>query len=139
MKLLFPEELIDENLEGFKEKVTRTLKLFPKACAKGHSWRDCLSSCESPTRYSLQGEKTWRIKDASCLYLLLSAKPYSQAKDLKQALHGRQPMRIEGEKGVKTQSAPNHWPRTRKEILAEQFQPGRPSRSSREGIAARPD
>ncbi|CAA7027657.1 unnamed protein product [Microthlaspi erraticum] len=31
MKLLFPEELIDENLEGFKEKVTRTLKLFPKA------------------------------------------------------------------------------------------------------------
>ncbi|CAA7023172.1 unnamed protein product [Microthlaspi erraticum] len=95
--------------------------------AKGHSWRDCLSSCESPTRYSLQGEKTWRIKDASCLHLLLSAKPYSQAKDLKQALHGRQPMRIEGEKGVKTQSAPNHWPRTRKEILAEQFQPGRPS------------
>ncbi|CAA7048996.1 unnamed protein product [Microthlaspi erraticum] len=82
--------------------------------AKGHSWRDCLSSCESPTRYSLQGEKTWRIKDASCLHLLLSAKPYSQAKDLKQALHGRQPMRIEGEKGVKTQSAPNHWPRTRK-------------------------
>ncbi|CAA7044872.1 unnamed protein product [Microthlaspi erraticum] len=75
--------------------------------AKGHSWRDCLSSCESPTRYSLQGEKTWRIKDASCLHLLLSAKPYSQAKDLKQALHGRQPMRIEGEKGVKTQSAPN--------------------------------
>ncbi|CAA7038320.1 unnamed protein product [Microthlaspi erraticum] len=61
--------------------------------AKGHSWRDCLSSCESPTRYSLQGEKTWRIKDASCLHLLLSAKPYSQAKDLKQALHGRQPMR----------------------------------------------
>ncbi|CAA7034121.1 unnamed protein product [Microthlaspi erraticum] len=47
-------------------------------------------------------------------YLLLSAKPYSQAKDLKQALHGRQPMRIEGEKGVKTQSAPKHWPRTRK-------------------------
>ncbi|CAA7014891.1 unnamed protein product [Microthlaspi erraticum] len=82
--------------------------------AKGHSWRDCLSSCESPTRYSLQGEKTWRIKDASCLHLLLSAKPYSQAKDLKQALHGRQPMRIEGEKGVKTQSAPKHWPRTRK-------------------------
>ncbi|CAA7044977.1 unnamed protein product [Microthlaspi erraticum] len=31
MKLLFPKELIDENLEGFKEKVTRTLKLFPKA------------------------------------------------------------------------------------------------------------
>ncbi|CAA7021830.1 unnamed protein product [Microthlaspi erraticum] len=31
MKLLFPEELIDENLEGFKERVTRTLKLFPKA------------------------------------------------------------------------------------------------------------
>ncbi|CAA7051138.1 unnamed protein product [Microthlaspi erraticum] len=89
--------------------------------AKGHSWRDCLSSCESPTRYSLQGEKTWRIKDASCLHLLLSAKPYSQAKDLKQALHGRQPMRIEGEKGVKTQSAPKHWPRTRKKILAEQF------------------
>ncbi|CAA7045987.1 unnamed protein product, partial [Microthlaspi erraticum] len=57
--------------------------------------------------YSLQGEKTWRIKDASSLHLLLSAKPYSQAKDLKQALHGRQPMRIEGEKGVKTQSAPN--------------------------------
>ncbi|CAA7059704.1 unnamed protein product [Microthlaspi erraticum] len=46
-------------------------------------------------------------QDASCLHLLLSAKPYSQAKDLKQALHGRQPMRIEGEKGVKTQSAPN--------------------------------
>ncbi|CAA7017829.1 unnamed protein product [Microthlaspi erraticum] len=92
--------------------------------AKGHSWRDCLSSCESPTRYSLQGEKTWRIKDASCLHLLLSAKPYSQAKDLKQALHGRQPMRIEGEKGVKTQSAPKHWPRT----------------ASREGTSrARPD
>ncbi|CAA7034288.1 unnamed protein product [Microthlaspi erraticum] len=31
MKLLFPKELIDENLEGFKEKVTRTLQLFPKA------------------------------------------------------------------------------------------------------------
>ncbi|CAA7032099.1 unnamed protein product [Microthlaspi erraticum] len=31
MKLLFPKELIDENLEGFKERVTRTLKLFPKA------------------------------------------------------------------------------------------------------------
>ncbi|CAA7021032.1 unnamed protein product [Microthlaspi erraticum] len=30
-------------------------------------------------------------------------------------------MRIEGEKGVKTQSAPKHWPRTRKRILAEQF------------------
>ncbi|CAA7056353.1 unnamed protein product [Microthlaspi erraticum] len=49
-------------------------------------------------------------------------------------------MRIEGEKGVKTQSAPKHWPRTRKRILAEQFQfwptvtvePGRNSR-------ARPD
>ncbi|CAA7039413.1 unnamed protein product [Microthlaspi erraticum] len=94
----------------------------PRQCAKGHSWRDCLSSCESPTRYSLQGEKTWRIKDASCLHLLLSAKPYSQAKDLKQALHGRQPMRIEGEKGVKTQSAPNIG-RGRAKILAEQFQP----------------
>ncbi|CAA7030806.1 unnamed protein product [Microthlaspi erraticum] len=103
--------------------------------AKGHSWRDCLSSCESPTRYSLQGEKTWRIKDASCLHLLLSAKPYSQAKDLKQALHGRQPMRIEGEKGVKTQSAPNHWPRTRKsEFWPSNFHSGRP-RSSREGTA----
>ncbi|CAA7020994.1 unnamed protein product [Microthlaspi erraticum] len=89
-------------------------KVRKPSSAKGHSWRDCLSSCESPTRYSLQGEKTWRIKDASCLHLLLSAKPYSQAKDLKQALHGRQPMRIEGEKGVKTQSAPKHWPRTRK-------------------------
>ncbi|CAA7022542.1 unnamed protein product [Microthlaspi erraticum] len=31
MKLLFPKELIDESLEGFKEKVTRTLQLFPKA------------------------------------------------------------------------------------------------------------
>ncbi|CAA7014776.1 unnamed protein product [Microthlaspi erraticum] len=110
-------------------------KVRKPSSAKGHSWRDCLSSCESPTRYSLQGEKTWRIKDASCLHLLLSAKPYSQAKDLKQALHGRQPMRIEGEKGVKTQSAPKHWPRTRKRILAEQFQSGRPLRSSREGIA----
>ncbi|CAA7020431.1 unnamed protein product [Microthlaspi erraticum] len=90
-------------------------------CAKGHSWRDCLSSCESPTRYSLQGEKTWRIKDASCLHLLLSAKPYSQAKDLKQALHGRQPMRIEGEKGVKTQSAPNIGRGRAKVILAEQI------------------
>ncbi|CAA7043413.1 unnamed protein product [Microthlaspi erraticum] len=33
-----------------------------RSSAKGHSWRDCLSSCESPTRYSLQGEKTWQIK-----------------------------------------------------------------------------
>ncbi|CAA7047506.1 unnamed protein product [Microthlaspi erraticum] len=49
-------------------------------------------------------------------------------------------MRIEGEKGVKTQSAPKHWPRTRKVILAEQFQSGRPLRSSREGTSrARPD
>ncbi|CAA7053130.1 unnamed protein product [Microthlaspi erraticum] len=74
-------------------KIEDEAKPRRRHCAKGHSWRDCLSSCESPTRYSLQGEKTWRIKDASCLYLLLSAKPYSQAKDLKQALHGRQPMR----------------------------------------------
>ncbi|CAA7044974.1 unnamed protein product [Microthlaspi erraticum] len=44
-------------------------------------------------------------------------------------------MRIEGEKGVKTQSAPNHWPRTRKEIWPSKFQPGRPYRSSREGTA----
>ncbi|CAA7015406.1 unnamed protein product, partial [Microthlaspi erraticum] len=29
LKLLFPNELIDENLEGFKEKVARTLQLFP--------------------------------------------------------------------------------------------------------------
>ncbi|CAA7028553.1 unnamed protein product [Microthlaspi erraticum] len=108
-------------------------------CAKGHSWRDCLSSCESPTRYSLQGEKTWRIKDASCLHLLLSAKPYSQAKDLKQALHGRQPMRIEGEKGVKTQSAPNHWPRTRKEIWpSNSNRADRPVEPGRNGYA-RPD
>ncbi|CAA7021054.1 unnamed protein product [Microthlaspi erraticum] len=35
MKLLFPKELIDENLEGFKEKVTRTLQLFPKAFYQG--------------------------------------------------------------------------------------------------------
>ncbi|CAA7015073.1 unnamed protein product [Microthlaspi erraticum] len=116
-------------------------KVRKPSSAKGHSWRDCLSSCESPTRYSLQGEKTWRIKDASCLHLLLSAKPYSQAKDLKQALHGRQPMRIEGEKGVKTQSAPKHWPRTRKsEFWPSNSQSGRPLRSSREGISrARPD
>ncbi|CAA7054469.1 unnamed protein product [Microthlaspi erraticum] len=80
--------------------------------------------CESPTRYSLQGEKTWRIKDASSLHLLLSAKPYSQAKDLKQALHGRQPMRIEGEKGVKTQSAPNIGRGRAKNVLAEQFPTG---------------
>ncbi|CAA7045999.1 unnamed protein product [Microthlaspi erraticum] len=45
--------------------------------------------------------------------------------------------RIEGEKGVKTQSAPKHWPRTRKRILAEQFswptvtvEPGRNSSCS---------
>ncbi|CAA7061745.1 unnamed protein product [Microthlaspi erraticum] len=102
--------------------------------AKGHSWRDCLSSCESPTRYSLQGEKTWRIKDASCLHLLLSAKPYSQAKDLKQALHGRQPMRrrkrCENTIRAKTLAAD-----AQKRILAEQFQSGRPLRSSREGKA----
>ncbi|CAA7023107.1 unnamed protein product [Microthlaspi erraticum] len=35
LKLLFPKELIDENLEGFKEKVTRTLQLFPKALCQG--------------------------------------------------------------------------------------------------------
>ncbi|CAA7050251.1 unnamed protein product [Microthlaspi erraticum] len=107
-------------------KIEDEAKPRRRQCAKGHSWRDCLSSCESPTRYSLQGEKTWRIKDASCLHLLLSAKPYSQAKDLKQALHGRQPMRIEGEKGVKTQSAPKHWPRTRKKFWPSNFQSGRP-------------
>ncbi|CAA7036907.1 unnamed protein product [Microthlaspi erraticum] len=90
MKLLFPKELIDENLEGFKEKIL------------------------------IARRKDLEDQDASCLHLLLSAKPYSQAKDLKQALHGRQPMRIEGEKGVKTQSAPNHWPRTRKPV-----EPGR--------------
>ncbi|CAA7026014.1 unnamed protein product [Microthlaspi erraticum] len=44
-------------------------------------------------------------------------------------------MRIEGEKGVKTQSAPKHWPRTRKVILAEQFSFWPTVRSSREGIA----
>ncbi|CAA7046334.1 unnamed protein product [Microthlaspi erraticum] len=114
-------------------KIEDEAKPRRRQCAKGHSWRDCLSSCESPTRYSLQGEKTWRIKDASCLHLLLSAKPYSQAKDLKQALHGRQPMRIEGEKGVKTQSAPNIGRGRAKVILAEQFPTGRPLRSSREG------
>ncbi|CAA7039125.1 unnamed protein product [Microthlaspi erraticum] len=48
-------------------------------------------------------------------------------------------MRIEGEKGVKTQSAPNIGRGRAKEILAEQFQPGRPLRSSREGSRARPD
>ncbi|CAA7050378.1 unnamed protein product [Microthlaspi erraticum] len=74
--------------------------------------------------------KTWRIKT---LYLLLSAKPYSQAKDLKQALHGRQPMRIEGEKGVKTQSAPNHWPRTRK----REFWPSNSNRADRHGRAGK--
>ncbi|CAA7050863.1 unnamed protein product, partial [Microthlaspi erraticum] len=36
----------------------------------------------------------------------------------------RQALQIEGEKGVKTQSAPNHWPRTRRKILAEQFPTG---------------
>ncbi|CAA7047491.1 unnamed protein product [Microthlaspi erraticum] len=36
-------------------------------------------------------------------------------------------MRIEGEKGVKTQSAPKHWPRTRKsEFWPSKFQSGRP-------------
>ncbi|CAA7030147.1 unnamed protein product [Microthlaspi erraticum] len=30
MKLLFPKELIDENLEGFKERLIRTLQLFPR-------------------------------------------------------------------------------------------------------------
>ncbi|CAA7058466.1 unnamed protein product [Microthlaspi erraticum] len=118
-------------------------KVRKPSSAKGHSWRDCLSSCESPTRYSLQGEKTWRIKDASCLHLLLSAKPYSQAKDLKQALHGRQPMRIEGEKGVKTQSAPKHWPRTRKSNFGRAIliwptvtvEPGRNSRARPDSIA----
>ncbi|CAA7040077.1 unnamed protein product [Microthlaspi erraticum] len=105
-------------------------------CAKGHSWRDCLSSCESPTRYSLQGEKTWRIKDASCLHLLLSAKPYSQAKDLKQALHGRQPMRIEGEKGVKTQSAPNIGRGRAKVILAEQFHRADHGRAGKERLCS---
>ncbi|CAA7041277.1 unnamed protein product [Microthlaspi erraticum] len=49
-------------------------------------------------------------------------------------------MRIEGEKGVKTQSAPKHWPRTRKRNFGRAIPTGRPLRSSREGIArARPD
>ncbi|CAA7021659.1 unnamed protein product [Microthlaspi erraticum] len=104
MKLLFPKELIDENLEGFKEKIL------------------------------IARRKDLEDQDASCLHLLLSAKPYSQAKDLKQALHGRQPMRIEGEKGVKTQSAKTLAADAQK-VLAEQFQPGRPYRSSREGTA----
>ncbi|CAA7059168.1 unnamed protein product [Microthlaspi erraticum] len=60
--------------------------------------------------------KEKRLGGSRCLLSLSSpeCQAYSQAKDLKQALHGRQPMRIEGEKGVKTQSAPKHWPRTRK-------------------------
>ncbi|CAA7029857.1 unnamed protein product [Microthlaspi erraticum] len=49
-------------------------------------------------------------------------------------------MRIEGEKGVKTQSAPKHWPRTRKRDFGRAIPTGRPLRSSREGISrARPD
>ncbi|CAA7019953.1 unnamed protein product [Microthlaspi erraticum] len=48
-------------------------------------------------------------------------------------------MRIEGEKGVKTQSAPKHWPRTRKRILAEQFHSGRPSVEPGRNSRARPD
>ncbi|CAA7049406.1 unnamed protein product [Microthlaspi erraticum] len=49
-------------------------------------------------------------------------------------------MRIEGEKGVKTQSAPKHWPRTRKENFGRAIPIWPTVRSSREGISrARPD
>ncbi|CAA7049284.1 unnamed protein product [Microthlaspi erraticum] len=49
-------------------------------------------------------------------------------------------MRIEGEKGVKTQSAPKHWPRTRKRDFGRAIPIWPTVRSSREGISrARPD
>ncbi|CAA7015101.1 unnamed protein product [Microthlaspi erraticum] len=44
-------------------------------------------------------------------------------------------MRIEGEKGVKTQSAPKHWPRTRKRNFGRAIPIWPTVRSSREGIA----
>ncbi|CAA7048858.1 unnamed protein product, partial [Microthlaspi erraticum] len=114
MKLLFPEELIDENLEGFKEKVTRTLKLFPKAVVPRDIHGEIVYPAVNHPPDTHCKEK--RLGGSRCLLSLSSPErqAYSQAKDLKQALHGRQPMRIEGEKGVKTQSAPKHWPRTRK-------------------------
>ncbi|CAA7030841.1 unnamed protein product [Microthlaspi erraticum] len=104
MKLLFPKELIDENLEGFKEKIL------------------------------IARRKDLEDQDASCL-IFSCAKPYSQAKDLKQALHGRQPMRIEGEKGVKnTIRAKPLAADAQKKFWPSNFQPGRPLRS-REGTA----
>ncbi|CAA7040840.1 unnamed protein product [Microthlaspi erraticum] len=118
MKLLFPKELIDENLEGFKEKVTRTLKLFPKAVVPRDIHGEIVYPAVNHPPDTHCKEK--RLGGSRCL--LSPSSPECQA------------LQIEGEKGVKTQSAPKHWPRTRKEILAEQFQPGRP-RSSREGTA----
>ncbi|CAA7036494.1 unnamed protein product [Microthlaspi erraticum] len=124
MKLLFPKELIDENLEGFKERVTRTLKLFPKAVVPRDIHGEIVYPAVNHPPDTHCKEK--RLGGSRCL--LSPSSPERQA------------LQIEGEKGVKTQSAPKHWPRTRKRILAEQFSSGRPLRSSREGIArARPD
>ncbi|CAA7045398.1 unnamed protein product [Microthlaspi erraticum] len=119
MKLLFPKELIDENLEGFKEKVTRTLKLFPKAVVPRDIHGEIVYPAVNHPPDTHCKEK--RLGGSRCL--LSPSSPERQA------------LQIEGEKGVKTQSAPKHWPRTRKRILAEQFPTGPTVRSSREGMA----
>ncbi|CAA7039468.1 unnamed protein product [Microthlaspi erraticum] len=113
MKLLFPKELIDENLEGFKEKVTRTLKLFPKAVVP----RD------------IHGE---------IVYPAVNHPPDTHCKE-KRLGGSRMPLdrrrkRCENTIRAKTLAA------DAQKILAEQFSSGRPLRSSREGMAcARPD
>ncbi|CAA7053672.1 unnamed protein product [Microthlaspi erraticum] len=98
MKLLFPEELIDENLEGFKERVTRTLKLFPKAVVPRDIHGEIVYPAVNHPPDTHCKEK--RLGGSRCLLSLSSPE--------------RQALQIEGEKGVKTQSAPKHWPRTRK-------------------------
>ncbi|CAA7024889.1 unnamed protein product [Microthlaspi erraticum] len=99
MKLLFPKELIDENLEGFKEKVTRTLKLFPKAVVP----RD------------IHGE---------IVYPAVNHPPDTHCKE-KRLGGSKMPLDRRRKRCENTIRA-KHWPRTRKEILAEQFQSGRP-------------
>ncbi|CAA7020850.1 unnamed protein product [Microthlaspi erraticum] len=100
MKLLFPKELIDENLEGFKEKVTRTLKLFPKAVVPRDIHGEIVYPAVNHPPDTHCKEK--RLGGSRCL--LSPSSPERQA------------LQIEGEKGVKTQSAPKHWPRTRKKF-----------------------
>ncbi|CAA7055886.1 unnamed protein product [Microthlaspi erraticum] len=122
MKLLFPKELIDENLEGFKEKVTRTLKLFPKAVVPRDIHGEIVYPAVNHPPDTHCKEK--RLGGSRCL--LSPSSPERQA------------LQIEGEKGVKTQSAPNIGRGRAKDFGRANFQSGRPyGRAGKERLLGR--